>query len=73
MIRGIISFHAATSACERGGPWQRALSLISQEQDVGVTHGMISFSAASSACDKGLVVAAGAVVDQSGRLPEPIN
>jgi pentatricopeptide repeat protein len=49
----VISFNAAISACEKGGQWQRALSLLEEMRAAGVTPNVISFSAAISACEKG--------------------
>ena len=49
----MISFSAVFSACEKGGHWQRALSLLEDMLKAGVTVDVISFSAAISACEKG--------------------
>ena len=49
----MISFSAAISACEKGGQWERALSLLGKMRKAGITSNVISFSAAISACEKG--------------------
>ncbi|CAE8597308.1 unnamed protein product [Polarella glacialis] len=48
-------FHcsAAISACEKGGQWQLALSLLRTMPDMRVTPNEVSYSAAISACEKG--------------------
>merc|ERR1712151_1120289 len=53
VTRDVISFSAAISACEKGGQWERALSLLEEMRDMSVTRNVISFSAAISACEKG--------------------
>ena len=53
VTRDVISYNAAISACEKGGQWQQALSLLSEMQDAGVTRNVISYNAAISACEKG--------------------
>eukprot|EP00966_Prymnesium_polylepis_P093678 2167735-Prymnesium_polylepis.1 len=47
------SFSASISACEKGGQWERALSLLDDMQRRGVRPNMFSFNAAISACEKG--------------------
>ena len=49
----MFNFSAAFSACEKGGQWEQALSLLKEMQDAGVTPDVISPSAAISACEKG--------------------
>ena len=49
----VISFSAAVSACEKGGQWERALSIFDQMRNAGVMPDMISSSATISACVKG--------------------
>ena len=53
VTRDVISFSAAISACEKGGRWEQALSLLKEMLDAGVALDVISFSAAMSACEKG--------------------
>ena len=48
----VISFSAAISACEKGGQWQRALSLLEDMCKEGVTGNVIGFNAAISVCEK---------------------
>ena len=40
VTRNVISFHAAISACEEGGQWQQALSLLAEMQDAGAKYKM---------------------------------
>ena len=49
----MISFSAAISACEKGGQWQRVLSLLEDICRAGKALDVISFSTAISACEKG--------------------
>ena len=49
----MIIFSAAISACEKGGQWERALSLLDEMRESGVTPNVFSFNAAISACEKG--------------------
>ena len=46
----VYSFNAAISACEKGGQWERALSLLSEMPRCGIEPDVYSFSAAISAC-----------------------
>ena len=48
----VFSFSAAISACEKGGQWERALSLLDEMRERGVTPDVISFNAVISACEK---------------------
>ena len=52
-VPNVITFSAAISACEKGGQWERALSLLTEMRAQGVEPNVISFNAAISACDKG--------------------
>ena len=52
MVPDVISFSAAISACEKGGQWERALSLLEDIKSRGVEPDVISFSAAISACEQ---------------------
>ena len=52
-MRNVITHNAAVSACEKGGQWKQALSLLKGMQDAGVARNVVSFSAAISACEKG--------------------
>jgi pentatricopeptide repeat protein len=47
------SYNAAISACEKGGQWQLALSLLNTMADMRVIQDVISYSAVISACEKG--------------------
>ena len=47
----VISFFAAISACEAGGQWKRALSLLKQMFDVSAVCNAIRYNAAISACE----------------------
>ncbi len=49
----VISYSAATSACEKGGQWQRALELLEGMSRRALRPDVISYSAAMSACEKG--------------------
>ena len=49
----VISCSAAISACEKGGEWEQALSLLSSMPGVQVMPIVISCNAAISACEKG--------------------
>ena len=53
MALNVISFNAVISACEKGGQWQRALSLLDDMHRAGVTLNAISFNAAILTCEKG--------------------
>ena len=46
-------FHAAISACEKGGQWQRAVLLFGNMRKAIVNKNMISSSVAIAACEKG--------------------
>ena len=48
-----IRFNVAMSACERGGQWQRALSLLHDVHEGGVAQHVMSFKVRISACEKG--------------------
>jgi pentatricopeptide repeat protein len=48
----VITFSAAISACEKGGQWKRALSLLDEMRDNGVAPDVIIFNAAILACAK---------------------
>ena len=52
MTGNVIGFNAAISACEKGGQWQRALSLFDDMCKAGVSMDVISFNAAISAFEK---------------------
>ena len=45
-MRHVVSFRAAISACEKGGQWQHALSLLKVMQYVGVMLDVVSYNAA---------------------------
>ncbi|CAE8591706.1 unnamed protein product [Polarella glacialis] len=47
-----ISYNAAISACEKGGQWQLALTLLSLMPEAKVVPNEITYSAAISACEK---------------------
>ena len=53
VVPDVVSYSAGISACEKGKQWQRALSLLSEMQDVKVEPNVLSYSAGISACDKG--------------------
>ncbi|CAE6909993.1 unnamed protein product [Symbiodinium sp. CCMP2592] len=43
-------YSAGISACEKGGQWQKALDLLAEMPESGVTPNIISYNAAISAC-----------------------
>ena len=47
------SYNAVTSACRKGGQWQRALELLEGMSQRALTPNVISYNAATSACEKG--------------------
>ncbi|CAK0790318.1 unnamed protein product, partial [Prorocentrum cordatum] len=50
----VISYSAGTSACEKGGQWQRALALLSEMPEAKLEPDIIfSYNAGISACAKG--------------------
>ncbi|CAE8621625.1 unnamed protein product [Polarella glacialis] len=49
----VFHYSAAISACEKGGQWQLALSLLSSMLDMRVISNEISYNSAISACEKG--------------------
>ena len=51
-MRYEITYSAAISACEKGGEWALALSLLSSMPRMQVTHNEISYSASISSCEK---------------------
>ncbi|CAE8615408.1 unnamed protein product, partial [Polarella glacialis] len=53
VIPNEISYSAAISACEKGGQWQLALSLLSSMPVMKAIPNEISYNAAISACEKG--------------------
>ena len=57
----LVAPRCAFSACEMGGKWERALSLLNVVRERGIAPNVIGFSAAISACEKGWEVGAGAV------------
>ena len=48
----MISYNAATSACEKGGLWQQALFLLFQMEHNNLEADVISYSAAASSWEK---------------------
>ncbi|CAE7218689.1 unnamed protein product, partial [Symbiodinium pilosum] len=50
LVPNEISFNASISACEKGGEWQLALSLLAQMPAAGVVPSEISSSAGIAAC-----------------------
>ena len=53
VMRNVISFFAAISACEDVSLWVQALALLRELWEACVMRNVISFSAAISACEKG--------------------
>merc|ERR1712032_1644394 len=55
LIHGIalVCYSAAISACEKGGQWQQALSLLSEKLESKLEPDIISYSAGITACEKG--------------------
>ncbi|CAE8612497.1 unnamed protein product [Polarella glacialis] len=51
-VQNVISYSSAISACEKGGKWQLALSLLHGMPDERVIPNKISYNAAISACEK---------------------
>ena len=49
----VITYGAGISACEKGGQWPEALSLLRQMGDVKLERDVITYSAGISACEKG--------------------
>ncbi|CAK0903265.1 unnamed protein product [Prorocentrum cordatum] len=48
-----LSYSAGISACEKGGHWRQALSLLSELSEVSLQPDVIIYSAVASACEKG--------------------
>eukprot|EP00973_Karenia_brevis_P021731 2988367-Karenia_brevis.AAC.1 len=48
----VISFNAAISACEKGGPWQHVAPLLDEMWRALRFCNVISFNAVISACEK---------------------
>ena len=53
MWQNVFTYSATISACEKGGQWERALSLFRQMREEGVQPNGISYCATLAACDKG--------------------
>ena len=49
----VISYSAATSACEKGEQWPKDLALLREMPEKQIEPHVISYSAAISACEKG--------------------
>jgi pentatricopeptide repeat domain-containing protein 1 len=49
----VIGFSATISACQKGGQWQKALSVFAAMPEATVKPNVISFDAAIGACEKG--------------------
>ena len=47
-----ISFSATISACEKGGQWEQALTLLHKICDTGMTDSVISLNAVILACEQ---------------------
>ena len=43
---GVISYSAAISACEKGGPWERALELLQVMRHRGLEPNVINYNGA---------------------------
>ena len=48
----VITYNAATSACQKGGQWQRAFELLERMPQRALTPNLTSYTAATSACEK---------------------
>ena len=51
--RGVVTFSATMSACEKGGVWRCALGLLDEMRGLQLKFNEISLNAALSACEKG--------------------
>ena len=49
----LVSYNAGISACEKGGQWPEALSLLREMDQVKLEPNVISYNAGVSACEKG--------------------
>ena len=49
----VVSYSAATRACEKGEQWEKARALLREMPHRSVEPTVISYSAAISACEKG--------------------
>ena len=48
----VIGYNAATSACQRGPQWERALGALREMAQVHLEADLISYDTAMSACEK---------------------